>query len=193
MKTHMMAAAIVLATTTATDASAQSRPRPRLEIRPFSATAAFGETVDVLSHGPTTLRLACRSGTRFDTGEAIDFAVLSVVSSVDDMLVTGARGIKIPAGVTVGDLYTATVPSPDGGWYTAPEGDVPVSGALNHFRGSGGSAITPDRHVLSVPADRLAFGLALYRFSEIPHAWQGAPDCLVTGVAFLSRHRRLLD
>ena len=61
---------------------------------------------------------------------------------------------------------------------------------LIDFNGTGGSAIEADGWTLTVPADSVGISIARYRFSAVPHRWQDAPDCLVTGVkARCAKHR----
>lgn len=115
-------------------------------------------------------------------GPADRYPTLAVGSSAGNFLVTGER-TRVVGINDVAHLFTGSVP--DGqGWYTGPE-DEPVSGITIDFDevGSGGSAITPDGFVLSVPADGVGFGVATHRLAG---AWTTAPDCFVTGTAVLT-------
>jgi hypothetical protein len=136
-----------------------------------------------------TLFLLCDNGqTQAGTGQPLDVATLFVRSEIDDMLVTGERNFPVPAG-DAAHLFTGSVP--DGrGWYTAPD-EVPIGGITIDFDevGSGGSAITPNGFVLTVPADGVGFGIGTHRISP---AWQDAPDCFVTGTAVLTRRAGVL-
>lgn len=143
---------------------------------PFAVSAAFGEDVDILTHGPITLYARCRAG------PTVDSAAIAVVSSEPDLQNTSQRGILPPAG-DGRQLFAGKVPSPDGGWYTAADEQATNSGT--DFRGIGASAISPDGYVVTVLADTVGFGLGLHRFSETPNGWEDAPDCLITGVAML--------
>jgi hypothetical protein len=85
-------------------------------------------------------------------------------------------------------LFLGSVPAPDGGGYVAADNEVTHNEIhRTGFNGTGGSAITADGWLLSVPADSVGFGVATYRFSITPHRWEGAPDCFVTRFALLSR------
>jgi hypothetical protein len=184
MKRAVGTLAALLALTTSVDAAPKKRPRQAPVVVPFSATAAFGENVPILRHGPITLFLLCDNGqVRADNSQPIDVATLFVRSDVPGMLVTGERNFAA-------HLFTGSVP--DGrGWYTAPD-RVPVGGITIDFDevGSGGSAITPDGFVLTVPADGVGFGIATHRVSS---DWATAPDCFVTGVALLMRAEFLTE
>jgi hypothetical protein len=153
---------------------------------PFSAVAAFGETVDVLTHGPMTLMFECVAGE-----EAGDEARLLVVSSVQDMVITGRGaseagepnlGGPVPKGV-IEHLFIATSfdsqmeASRPG--YTVADRNGPSSGV---------SMITPSGYVLTVPIDSVGFGFSFYDFSPPDrNGWKDAPDCLMTGFALLSK------
>jgi len=148
----------------ASAAAAPKRPPPPPVLTPFSATAAFGETIEILSHGPMTLLLHCFR-------DAIgDVAALAVVSTEDDMLITGEPGVLQPVGRGV-TLHFGSVPPPDGGGYVGAD-DTPTH--FSDFRGSGSSAITPSGWVLAVPADGVGYGIATYRFSVTPRLAVGA-------------------
>jgi hypothetical protein len=143
---------------------------------PFYAEASLGETIPILTHGPMTLSLRC-----FTSGGK-DVAALSVVSTEDDMLVTGEVSALQLANDSA-TLFYGSVVANDGAGY------VSLDPALSSFfegRASGGSAITPDGFVISVP-DSASFGIGTARFSATPHAWESAPDCFVVGAAFLQQ------
>jgi hypothetical protein len=166
---------ILLIASIATPATAAPK-RPTPLVVPFSATAAFGETVNILTHGTITLRLQC------DPGLSVgDVARLTVISTEDDMLLTGAPSVLIPANDANTLIYGSIVAN-DGAGYV---GANPT--ATNFYDGgpSGGSAITPSGFVLTVPADSVGFGIGTSRFSAVPHAWEQAPDCFVVGTALL--------
>jgi hypothetical protein len=165
---------LLMASTAAPATAAPKRPTPL--VVPFSATAAFGEDVTIITHGPLTLLLQCRASV-----SAGDHARLAVVSTEGDTLVTGERSILVPAGDDRTLIY-GSVPADVGGGYVSAS---PVATDFYDGGTSGGSAITPSGWVLTVPADGVGFGVGTHRFSQVPHAWQQAPDCFVTGVALL--------
>jgi hypothetical protein len=177
MKTMTVAlVGLALLSTPADAAKRRPAPPPPPVVVPFSATAAFGETVPILTHGPMTLLLHCF---RDALG---DIARLAVVSTESDMLITGERSILMPAGDDATLLYGA-VASPDGGGYVSAD---PRPSHFYDGGASGGSAITPSGWVLSVP-DSVGFGVGVSRFSATPHGWEAGPDCFVTGSALLTR------
>jgi hypothetical protein len=176
MRIATAAGTLLLMATTATPATAAPK-RPTPLVVPFSATAAFGETVDILTHGPMTLLLHCFNDAIGDVGR------LAVVSTEQHMLITGEPSVLMPADDPA-TLFFGSVPSPDGAGYVAAN---PTPTHFADFRGSGGAAITPSGFVVNVPADGVGFGIATYRFSITPHGWESAPDCFVTGTALLSK------
>jgi hypothetical protein len=178
--TSIACAAIALIAVPAAAAPKRPPPPPPV-LTPFSATAAFGETVEILTHGPLTLRLECI--TAAVAGVPSDIARLSVVSAEDDTLVTGERSVLHLVGDAITLIY-GSVPSPDGGGYVSMD---PRETGFYDGGVSGGSAITPSGFVLTVPADGVGFGIATHRFSITPHGWETAPDCFVVGLAHLGR------
>ena len=167
----------VIALLAAPATAAPKMPKPTPVVMPLS-----GEDIEILTHGPLMLFLQCRTRV-----EQRDVAGLTVVSSQPDMLSTGAKSILVPAGDDRA-LFFESVPAPDGAGSVAADDQATHLGTyLIDFNGTGGSAIEPDGWILTVPADSVGISIARYRFSAVPHSWQDAPDCLVTGVATLCK------
>jgi hypothetical protein len=173
---------LLLATATAVDAAPKKRPRPP-EVVPFTAEAALGEAVDILTHGPLTLTLQC-----IDQG-----AALGVRTTVDGTMITSQSPHMFGPPGTAGTSILAARPEvTENGLrvgFTAPNNNLPAGVSLP--AGAGVSVITPDGTLLSVPADTTAFGVQLYRHPDVQAGrapqWLDAPDCFVTGTALLLR------
>jgi hypothetical protein len=175
--TFSIACAIIALLAAPATAAPKKRPKPPTLV-PFTATAAFGEDVEILKHGPMTLLFQCRAGSSVG-----DTARLAVVSTEADMLVTGEPSILVPAGDDRTLIYGSILADVGGGYVGADPRHSDFYGGGT----SGGSAITPSGFVLTVPADATAFGVGTHRFSAVPHGWQEAPDCFVIGFAVLSK------
>src|SRR5262245_38545236 len=102
---------------TPASAAPPKRPAPHPTLAPFSATASFGENVPTLGHGPLSSLL---EGRQHSIG---DIAILAVVSTEDDMLITGEPSILVPAGDDR-TLFYGQMASPDGAGYVGADARV---------------------------------------------------------------------
>jgi hypothetical protein len=185
--------AILTAALGATTADAAPKKLPPVRAVPFYAEAERGEHVNILRHGPLTLRLRCN----LDEGATHLSAELLVRSDEPEARITEHAGALMNDGPSAfHSLFLAEIPNSglNEGAYVAADATGFGTTHFIDFHGVDGSVLTPRGWLLSVPADSVAFGIRLNGRLANPtegpdddHAWSDGLDCLVRGVALLTR------